>query len=84
MRQCWSGPAVSRNEMKNLDDVFRKLPALFQDGEDLPADLIGATILQIGTTDKEIEGGDFVIDYAPKSGMPKRLLMPFWGAGNMG
>src|ERR1051325_3900577 len=45
--------------------LIPKLPSPFQDGEEIPCDLVGATILDIGTIDTRSESGEFVIHYIP-------------------
>ena len=54
--------------------LIPKLPSLFQDGEEIPSDLVGATILGIGTTDVCSESGEFVIHYVPKGESHARRL----------
>lgn len=54
--------------------ILAKLPSINQDGESLPDDLQGSTLLRIGTTEADVEGGEFVIEYVPKDQQTKRRL----------
>ena len=38
-----------------------------QRGSQIPDDLVGATIVAIGTTSERVEGGGLVLDYQPKN-----------------
>ena len=50
------------------------LPHLFRQGDKVPSDLIGATIIRFGTTGS----ADVVVDYKPRNGSPvKRLVLRF-------
>jgi hypothetical protein len=70
------------------DEVIPKFPHVFGRGEDVPVDLIGATILQMGTIGKKIESGEFVINYrAAGQNRVKRLVLLFnergmWASAN--
>jgi hypothetical protein len=60
--------------------VIPKWPNFFDAdrGEDIPTELIGATIAAIGTTRERVEGGGLVIDYKPcGSAKVKRLVLAF-------
>jgi hypothetical protein len=49
-------------------ELIEKLPSLFGDHGDIPKDLIGATILRMGTLPGlNVEGGGLVIDYRPRN-----------------
>ena len=51
-----------------------------RNGEAIPRDIIGATIVRLGAAPPEcdIEGGGFVIDYVPKdTANTKRLILAF-------
>jgi hypothetical protein len=64
--------------------IIPKLPDRFDPnrGEDIPSDLIGATIVGFGTTNEGIEGGGLVIDYMPAgSSCGKRLKLAFTELG---
>lgn len=55
--------------------LIPKLPSCRgpQSGDKVPNDLIGATILGIGTREKRQSGLLLVIDYKTRSGHPRRL-----------
>lgn len=62
--------------------ILLRLPSIFQDGEELPLNLLGATILRIGTTNSDDESGDFVIDYQTKDQSETwRLILLFTDRG---
>jgi hypothetical protein len=46
-----------------------RLPHSFNpnEGAEVPPDLIGATIVDVGTTNERIEGGGLVLDYRPEN-----------------
>ncbi len=66
--------------MSAESDIIPKWPNLFDPhrGENVPPDLIGATILAIGTLDgprkDRPEGGGLVIDYRPKNATKRRRV----------
>lgn len=66
---------------------MRRWPDYFDSvrGESIPADLIGATIVDIGTPEDRTdaaEGGGLVIDYRPaRSSEVKRVLLAFNDCG---
>lgn len=60
--------------------VIRRLPDSRdpEDGDELPVDLLGARILDIGTGHIDAEGGGLIIDYAPIGCTePRRLVLAF-------
>jgi hypothetical protein len=68
--------------------VIPRWPDFFdhQRGERVPVDLIGATIVAIGTTDvygrDRPEGGGLVIDYMPRAGSDvRRIVLAFTEVG---
>jgi hypothetical protein len=51
---------------------------MLKDGEAIPSDLIGATIVQIGAAERGEDGEEFVIEYRPaRDSRVKRLFMQF-------
>jgi len=67
-------------------EVVPCLPAIFPSGQGrpFPADLIGATILRIGTVSREraVEGGGLVIDYRKPGGKTaRRIILAFSEVG---
>jgi hypothetical protein len=62
--------------------ILHRLPSINQDGGPLPEDLQGSTLLRIGMTEADVEGGEFVIEYVPKDQQTKRrLTLLFDGRG---
>lgn len=55
--------------------VHLRLPHKFHRGDELPADLHGATIAKIGTTDSDRESGEFVLEYVPAGAKRSRTLV---------
>lgn len=55
--------------------VHLRLPHKFHRGDELPADLLGAAIVKLGTTDCDRESGEFVIEYIPKGARRSRTLV---------
>jgi hypothetical protein len=82
--------------MKTIDyrnlELLPKLPHYFRphDGEEIPSDLVGATIIRIGTPAEAglIEGGGLVIDYRPEGSTEVRRVvfgfneLAMWVASN--
>lgn len=60
-------------------EVIPKLPDYFKPerGEPVPADLVGATIVQVGTFAEPytVEGGGLVIDYQTAGGEVRRAVL---------
>jgi hypothetical protein len=61
-------------------EVIQNLPQYFRphDGDDVPLDLIGATIVHVGTFKEPriVHGGGLVIDYLPAKGnQVKRVVL---------
>jgi hypothetical protein len=54
--------------------IIPRFPSPFQDGGEVPSDLVGSTILSFGTTDLKSESGEFVIEYRPKDQLIARRL----------
>jgi hypothetical protein len=57
-----------------------RLPDFFHphDGDEIPAQLSGATIIGFGTSEERIEGGGLVIDYKSKNkSQVQRLVLGF-------
>lgn len=56
-----------RTSRLGIAPVLPKFPHLFDRNESVPADLVGATIVQVGTykDGSLVEGGGLVIDYIP-------------------
>ena len=60
--------------------IIPRLPHSFDPnrGTEVPADLIGATIVALGTTNERIEGGGLILDYRPqKKNRVCRLVFAF-------
>ena len=60
--------------------LIPRLPDSFNPnrGAAVPRDLIGATILAVGTTNERIEGGGLILDYRPqKKNQVYRLILAF-------
>jgi hypothetical protein len=58
--------------------ILPKFPALFGDGEAIPSDLIGATIVQIGAAERGDDSEEFAIEYRPAGQSRVKLaLMQF-------
>ena len=60
--------------------LIPRLPNWFDPnkGKDIPSDLIGATVVAVGTIDEKIEGGGLVLDYRPRDTEPVcRLVLAF-------
>jgi hypothetical protein len=69
-------------EQYSVLHIVRELPAVYTShkGEPMPGDLIGATIVDIGTAPEEynIEGGGLVVDYRKAQGTDvKRIVFAF-------
>lgn len=71
----FGGSKVSNEEQ----ELIALLPDVFGRHDDFPADLIGATIVQMGTIpERKAEGGGLVIDYRPNGGESvRRALFAF-------
>jgi len=64
---------AARKIIPNLPDHFHP-----RDGDKFPAELIGAEIVDFGTTNERVEGGGLVIDYKPGgSAQIRRLYLGF-------
>jgi len=67
--------------MNNSDRaVIPKWPNAFDSrrGRQIADDLIGATLIAIGTTDERVEGGGLILDYRPKNKQQVcRLILAF-------
>ncbi len=64
--------------------VILKWPSLYGRGKAVPEELLGATIVAIGTTDEKDrpEGGGLVIDYTPKGASDvRRITLAFTEIG---
>jgi len=60
--------------------LIPRLPNSFNpnQGREIPSDLIGATIVGVGTIDERIEGGGLVLDYRHSDREPVcRLILAF-------
>lgn len=57
--------------------LIRKLPDIFGRNASVPRELIGATIVQIGTPSdcRLVEGGGLVIDYRPRASDSVRRII---------
>jgi hypothetical protein len=67
------------NRYRRDGDILAALPSVFARYADLPGDMVGATIIRMGTIpDLEVEGGGLVIDYKPRgSRCAKRVVFGF-------
>jgi hypothetical protein len=65
------------------DEILCALPSIFGRHEAVPADMIGAVILRMGTiTGTNVDGGGLVIDYQPRGSTPsKRIIFAFCETG---
>ena len=66
---------LARRDAREGRSFVPKFPHLRDRGGDSPKDLAGATVLRIGTTDNEIEAGEFVIEYLPADRLYVRRLV---------
>lgn len=58
--------------------ILPKFPAMFGDGEPVPSDLIGATIVQIGAAKRDDDDEVFAIEYRPAGKLGSdRLFVQF-------
>jgi hypothetical protein len=67
-----------------LSAIIPRWPDRFRpnSGKEVPADLIGAVIVAIGTSEELIEGGGLLIDYQPRdSAQVRRLVLAFTETG---
>jgi len=57
--------------------VLQHVPAWRSRGPEMPAELVGATIVAIGTPDDDdlVEGGGLVIDYIPAGYLESRRIV---------
>lgn len=63
-----------------MRSLIPKLPHSFNPnrGGEVRGDLIGATIVAVGTSDEQVEGGGLILDYRPqKKNRVCRLILAF-------
>jgi len=77
---------MTKLERRDRAEVTLKWPNLYGRGETVPKELIGATIIAIGTTDfsgeDRPEGGGLVIDYRRKGSLDvERITLAFSEVG---
>jgi hypothetical protein len=77
---------MKKDQVYNSDRaaLIPRLPKYFhpQGGEEIPRDLLGASILGFGTTEERVEGGGLVIDYQPTGNKgARRLILGFTELG---
>ena len=70
-------------DTEKKDAFLKALPDIFGRHEKYPDDMIGATIISIGTIpDGNIDGGGLIIDYRPSgSNATKRVVFAFCETG---
>ena len=59
--------SLSQTRQADNSEIISRWPSVFNldESDSIPAELIGAKILAIGTTEEDIEGGGLVIEFLP-------------------